>query len=50
MLPSWYGQIKDARGYQKFKKNNGGQMKCQDIRSSLDDYILGDLDSDTEIQ
>ncbi len=25
-------------------------MKCQDIRSSLDDYILGDLDSDTEIQ
>jgi len=25
-------------------------MKCQDIRSSLDDYILGELDSDTEIQ
>ena len=25
-------------------------MKCQDIRSSLDDYILGELDADTEIQ
>lgn len=25
-------------------------MKCQDIRSSLDDYILGELDPDTEIQ